>query len=53
VTIGSERRDVRARVATPQERARLWPKAVAAYRDYDRYQARTGREIPLLILERR
>ena len=53
VQIGSERRSVHARVATPEERERLWPRAVAAYGDYERYQARTGREIPLLILERR
>jgi deazaflavin-dependent oxidoreductase (nitroreductase family) len=53
VQIGSERRAVRARIATPQERERLWPKAVAAYADYARYQERTDREIPLVILEPR
>ena len=53
VQIGSERRAVRTRIATPQERERLWPKAVAAYHDYARYQQRTDREIPLVILERR
>ena len=53
VQIGAERRRVRARVATPQERERLWPKAVAAYREYRHYQERTRREIPLVILERR
>ena len=31
VQIGSERRPVHARVATPEERKRLWPKAVKAY----------------------
>ena len=53
VQVGPELRAVHARVAGPDERARLWPKAVAAYGDYSRYQQRTGREIPLLILERR
>jgi deazaflavin-dependent oxidoreductase (nitroreductase family) len=53
VQIGRERRAVRARVAEPAERERLWPKAVAAYHDYARYQERTGREIPLVILEPR
>jgi F420H(2)-dependent quinone reductase len=53
VQIGAERRAVRARTATPSERERLWPKVVSAYRDYARYQERTDREIPLLILERR
>ena len=51
VQIGAERRDVHARVATPTERKRLWPKAVAAYGGYADYQRRTGREIPVVILE--
>ena len=42
VQIGSERRPVHARVATPEERKRLWPRVVSAYRDYARYQERTG-----------
>jgi deazaflavin-dependent oxidoreductase (nitroreductase family) len=51
VQVGSSRRTVRARVATPEERARLWPRVVAAYRGYAHYQRRTEREIPLVILE--
>lgn len=50
VQIGSTRRPVRARVATPAERERLWPKAVATYGGYADYQARTRRLIPLVIL---
>jgi deazaflavin-dependent oxidoreductase (nitroreductase family) len=53
VQVGSERRAVRARVATPKERTRLWSKAVKAYGGYQGYQERTGREIPLVILEPR
>jgi F420H(2)-dependent quinone reductase len=53
VQVGSERRPVRARVATAEERRRLWPRAVKAYRGYSDYQRRTGREIPLVILEPR
>lgn len=53
IQIGSERRSVRARVASPNERARLWPEAVAAYPGYRGYQERTDREIPLVILEPR
>lgn len=41
----------RARVATADERARLWPQVVAAYANYDRYQERTDREIPVVLLE--
>jgi F420H(2)-dependent quinone reductase len=53
VQVGSERRPVHARVATPEERKRLWPKAVATYSGYSGYQRRTPRQIPLVILEPR
>ena len=54
VQIGSEHLAVRARVATPAERERLWALAVAAYRGYEDYAARSkGREIPLVVLEPR
>jgi deazaflavin-dependent oxidoreductase (nitroreductase family) len=53
VQVGSERRQVRARVARPEERQRLWPRAVETYGGYADYQRRTEREIPLVILERR
>lgn len=53
VQVGSEVRRVRARTATPEERVRLWPKAVEAYGGYVGYQERTDREIPLVILEPR
>ena len=53
VQVGSERRPVRARVAKPQERKRLWPKVVEVYGGYEDYQRATDREIPLVILERR
>jgi F420H(2)-dependent quinone reductase len=53
VQIGSEKRPVHARVATDEERERLWPKAVKAYGGYADYQKRTDRKIPLVILERR
>jgi len=53
VQVGAERRAVRARVATATERARLWPRIVDLYRGFGVYQERTGREIPLVILEPR
>ncbi len=53
VQVGAERRTIHARVATPEERRRLWPKAVDVWPGYDGYQRRTDREIPLVILERR
>lgn len=53
VQVGSERRPVHARVATAEERPRLWQKAVAAYGGYEDYRARARREIPLVVLEPR
>jgi deazaflavin-dependent oxidoreductase (nitroreductase family) len=49
--VGSERREVRARVADPDERTRLWPQALRLYPSYQTYQRRSGREIPVVILE--
>ena len=54
IQVGSERRSVHARVATAEERERLWPVAVRMYHGYADYQRRSrGREIPLVILEPR
>src|SRR3954454_12798099 len=52
IQVGSERRDVHARVAMPEERTRLWPRAVETYGGYGGYQEKTDRVIPLVILER-
>ena len=53
VQVGSKRRPVRARVATADERPRLWRKAERTYSGYRGYQKRTQREIPLVVLEPR
>ncbi|MFT3900703.1 MAG: nitroreductase/quinone reductase family protein [Gordonia sp. (in: high G+C Gram-positive bacteria)] len=53
VTANGETKPYRARTATADERARLWPKVVKAYRGYAGYQRNTDREIPLLLLEPR
>ena len=44
---------MRARTAGPDERAALWPKAVAIYGGYAGYQRKTDREIPVVICEPR
>jgi deazaflavin-dependent oxidoreductase (nitroreductase family) len=41
----------RARTATPEEKAELWPRVVGAYRGYAGYQRRTDRDIPVVICE--
>ncbi|MFD3747277.1 nitroreductase family deazaflavin-dependent oxidoreductase [Nocardia sp. NPDC058633] len=43
-------RPMTAQVATPDERAELWPRVVAAYKGYADYQTNTSREIPLVLL---
>lgn len=42
---------MRARVASTEERAELWPRITARYTNYAGYQKRTSREIPLVFLE--
>jgi deazaflavin-dependent oxidoreductase (nitroreductase family) len=53
LTMAGRRRPMRARRASPQEKAQLWPRVVAAYRGYGGYQRRTSRDIPLVICEPR
>jgi deazaflavin-dependent oxidoreductase (nitroreductase family) len=51
ITMEGRTRRMRARVATPDEKAELWPRVVAAYSGYGQYQTRTDRDIPLVICE--
>ena len=48
---GEPKRKMKARVATPEERTRMWPQVTATYKGYAGYQAKTEREIPLVLLE--
>jgi len=41
-----------ARDATPEEQPELWRKMAAVWPDYDEYQRRTERRIPVVVLER-
>lgn len=40
-----------AGTASAEEKAKLWPQIVAAYRGYGRYQRRTERDIPVVFLK--
>lgn len=51
VQVKGERFRARARTATPEERARLWPLMNGIWPHYDEYQARTERVIPVVVLE--
>ncbi len=53
IEIGPNRRAMRARRGSPEEKARYWPDLCRMYPDYADYQARTVREIPVVILEPR
>ena len=44
---------LRARLASPEEKARLWPICCQHYPDYAAYQARTDRDIPVFVCEPR
>jgi F420H(2)-dependent quinone reductase len=50
VQIGAAVTPMRARTASDDDKAQLWPKLVAMYPDYASYQARTTRNIPVVIL---
>jgi deazaflavin-dependent oxidoreductase (nitroreductase family) len=51
VTMNGSRREMVARVASPEEKAELWPRIVASYRGYAGYRRRTNRDIPVVICE--
>jgi deazaflavin-dependent oxidoreductase (nitroreductase family) len=51
LVIDGSTRKMRARTASPEEKAALWPDIVAAYKYYDSYQKRADRDIPVVICE--
>ncbi len=51
VQIKRRKTTMKARTASPEERARLWPKLVAHYEDFASYATWTDRVIPVVILE--
>ena len=53
LTIHGETKPMTARVASPEEKAGLWPEVTSSYKGYAQYQTRTDRDIPLVILEPR
>jgi deazaflavin-dependent oxidoreductase (nitroreductase family) len=49
IQMGSTRREMLAEQATPEQKAALWPVIVANFPNYELYQQRTQRDIPLMI----
>ena len=48
---GATKRDYAAREVTSDEKALWWARAVEAWPDYAKYQAKTARPIPVFVLE--
>jgi deazaflavin-dependent oxidoreductase (nitroreductase family) len=53
IEVKGDQIDVRASTAEGDERARLWSLMTEVWPAYDEYQARTDREIPVVVLTRR
>ena len=51
IQVGADKFTVRARTANKEEKPRLWKIMAEIFPRYDEYQAKAGREIPLIILE--
>lgn len=52
VEVGTETHDVKARVATGDERERIWEKQKKIMPGFADYETRTSRQIPVVVLER-
>jgi deazaflavin-dependent oxidoreductase (nitroreductase family) len=52
VQVGEDTFEAIARTATAPEKPRLWEQMVAIWPDYAKYQRKTEREIPVVILDR-
>ena len=50
VTMNGKSRPMQARIATPEEKAELWPRLTADHKNYASYQSKTQRDIPLVLL---
>ncbi|WP_297550269.1 nitroreductase family deazaflavin-dependent oxidoreductase [Amycolatopsis sp.] len=52
VQVKADKYTARARTAEGEERAKLWPLMAKVWPDYDEYQKKTDREIPVVVLDR-
>jgi deazaflavin-dependent oxidoreductase (nitroreductase family) len=53
IEVGAEEIPVRASIAEGEERARLWSLMSEVWPAYEDYQAKTSRQIPVVVLARR
>lgn len=52
IQIRDDRFTARARTAGPDEKPGMWRTMTDVWPDYDSYQEKTDREIPVVVLER-
>lgn len=52
VQVKRDKFTAKARTASAEEKAQLWPLMTAIWPDYEKYQAKTERDLPVVILER-
>jgi deazaflavin-dependent oxidoreductase (nitroreductase family) len=50
IQVGGRKLTAHAETASPEERVRLWTLMTRLYPGYDDYQAKTSREIPVVVL---
>lgn len=50
IQVGADVMPATARIADESDRDRLWPRMLEIWPDYEEYQARTERVIPLVVL---
>lgn len=50
VQVGKQHREMRAETASEPDRERLWPQLVEMYKGYGKYEKRTDRNIPVVVL---
>jgi deazaflavin-dependent oxidoreductase (nitroreductase family) len=53
IQVKGDKIPVYARTASPEEKAELWPIMTKEWPDYDEYQKKTDRDIPVVVLEPR
>jgi deazaflavin-dependent oxidoreductase (nitroreductase family) len=51
ITANGVKKDYIVRQVSSEEKRALWPHLLSLYPDFDEYQARTDRDIPVLICE--
>lgn len=53
IMVGGIKKSYRARQLSPDEKREAWPHLLTLYPDFDEYQARTDRDIPVFVCEPR